>query len=103
MEGIRAVYVPVFSAPVTCRVLERVKSYPLDEFKILITARWTKKFYENNGYHPAYAYGQIYTVLYHDLFDKCRFIKSGGSKYASGKNWHKFFDEKKIREYKKPL
>lgn len=98
MKGIKAIFIPAFSAPVTCRVLERVKKYPLDEYKILITARWTKKFYEEKGYHPAFAYGHIYTVLYYGLFDTCKFIKSGGSRYASGKNWYKFFDEKKEGE-----
>jgi len=95
MKGIKAVYVPKFSAPVTCRVLERIKKYPLDEYRIVVTARWTKQFYKENGYQPAYMYGQIYTVLYYDLFDSCRFTNSGDSTLASGKNWYKFFDEKK--------
>lgn len=94
MKGIKAVFIPCFSAPVTCRVLERIKKYPLDEYKIRITAKWTKEFYEINGYPPAFAYGQVYTVLYYGLFDKCRFKRSGGRTYAKGKEWHKFFDEK---------
>ena len=94
MNGVKAVFIPAFSAPVTCRVIERKKSYPLDEYKILITARWTKKFYEEKGYHPAFAYGHVYTVLYYGLFDRYRFIKSSGKVYASGKEWYRFFDEK---------
>lgn len=96
MKGIKAVYVPTFSAPVTCRVLEKTdKPDGIQSYKIRITARWTKDFFNRKGYKPAYFYGDVLTVPHYDIFDSVSLWERTGKYRRNGKEWAKAFKDGK--------
>jgi len=80
----KAVYVPCFGEPLTCDVLSREsKDNIFVQYKIRLTAR---HLLDQSRPH-AYRFGEIIYVPGRDLFDKCRFVKSGGATYAKGRKW----------------
>jgi len=84
-----AVYVPRFSEPLTCKVLaEENRENTYKQYKIKLTAR---HLLDQSKPH-AYRFGEILFVPGCDIFDRCRFIKSGGATYASGRKWLEKFN-----------